>query len=208
MVGAVGEKPSQMPRSLSPSAIAAMGRRLWPRIDEEEAMIYATHLSPSEARYARTKAERASFIVSEAISDTRLMAKAREGLEASQHGISMLWGEFLQWEASRRREDHSRQASAAGMHGELRVAPRVRDVVTALSAVERELFEHCVRTLCGEPFVDNVTKFALPSPPIVLCLYQNGPFQFVYRILNNTGVDLLVVSWVPEVPSIADWDGG
>ena len=56
------------------------------------------HLSAEEARYERAKAERATFIVSEAISDPHLMVAALDGIEAYERGRGMLWPEFLRWE--------------------------------------------------------------------------------------------------------------
>lgn len=51
-------------------------------IDEEDTVIQARHLSPERVRFERAKAERANFIVSEAISDPELTRQALDGLEA------------------------------------------------------------------------------------------------------------------------------
>ena len=70
---------------------------------------------------------------------------------------------------------------------------------------DRQQFEDDVQAICANPAIDNVTKFALPSPPIVLVLFQNGPFRMVYQNHNVVGVDLLHVGWAEEVPSIEEW---
>lgn len=81
----------------------------------------------------------------------------------------------------------------------------MRDLVTSLPKEARELFERDVLALCANPTIDNVTKFPLPSPPIVLVLYQDGPYRMVYRIHSVVGVDLLHLSWAEDVPTIDEW---
>jgi mRNA-degrading endonuclease RelE of RelBE toxin-antitoxin system len=168
-------------------------------------MIQARHLSPEQARYERAKAERANYIVSEAIGDVDLMAKAFEGVEASQRGISLLWSEFLRWENSRHGKEDAR-IEHFGSKYELRVSPRVRDIITTLAPDDRANLEHALEEVSANALIDNVTKFALPYPPAVFILYQKGPFRIVYRIINSIVVDLLNLSWAEDVPSIADWN--
>lgn len=168
-------------------------------------MIQARQLSPEQTRYERAKAERANYIVSEAISDAELMAQVFDGLEASQRGISLLWSEFLRWE----NDHHGKYDAPVGHLGtkfELRLAPRVRDIVTNLAPDDRARLEHALEDLSANAYIDNVTKFSLPYPPSVFVLYQDGPFRIVYRILNSVVADLLNLSWAADVPSIAEWD--
>lgn len=169
--------------------------------------MHRPRLSPEEVRFERAKAERANFIVSEAIGDPQFMKQALDGIEPCDRGISMLWPEFLLWE-SRRRGESAEPAKnvVAGLRFEPRVSPRVRDLVASLTNAERALFEQSLIGLCTNPFIDNVTKFSLPYPPVVLFLYQDGPFRIIYRIVSGAVIDLLNLSWAPDVPSIAEWD--
>ena len=169
-------------------------------------MLQARHLSPDRVKFERAKAERASYVVSEALSDPGLITEALNGLEAVDRGRGLLWQEFLRWENSRRSVDAGGHETLLHASVELRLAPRVRDLVTMLPSEERAEFERDVQAICDNSAIDNVTKFALPSPPIVLVLYQNGPFRMVYQNHNVTGVDLLYLGWADEVPSIEDWD--
>jgi hypothetical protein len=188
-------------------AATELGRvhRVVAGVNEEDAMLHSHHLSPEAVRLERARAERANYIVSEAISDPNFIRQAATGLDSSQHGVSMLWREFLRWEASDRRHEEAEQVSVLGLHLELRLAPRVRDIVTHLSPADRQLFENSLLALCDNPSIDNITKFAVPSPPIVLALYQDGPFRVVYRVLGDTGVDVLNVGLAPEVPTLEQW---
>jgi hypothetical protein len=169
-------------------------------------MLQARHLSPDRVKFERAKAERASYVVSEALSDPGLITEALNGLEAVDRGKGLLWQEFVRWEISRHGAEASGHEILLHASVELRLAPRVRDLVTNLHREERALFERDVQAICDISAIDNVTKFALPSPPIVLVLYQNGPFRLVYQNHNVTGVDLLYLGWADEVPSIEDWD--
>jgi len=169
-------------------------------------MALVHHLSAEEARYERAKAERATFIVSEAISDPHLMVAALDGIEAYERGRGMLWPEFLRWELSRRGEGLS------GEHGpswtlkfEPRVCPRVRDLVTTLASEDRARFEKSLGALCTRPYLDNVSKFSVAYPPLVLSLYQDEAFRIVYRMSSSVVVDLLNLDGAPDVPSVANW---
>jgi hypothetical protein len=93
-----------------------------------------------------------------------------------------------------------------GVKFEVRVTPRVRDLVASLKSDDRSTFDHSLDTLCSNPYLDNVTKFAVPYPPEVLFLYQDDAFRIVYRIVDNVTVDLLNLSWAPLVPTVAEWD--
>src|SRR5258708_29480413 len=119
-------------------------------------MVQARHLSPERMRFERAKAERASYIVSEALSDRILVTESLAGLEATERGLCLLWQEFLRWENSRRgRETDGRQT---GLHVsvELRLAPRVRDLVSRMPPEERQQFEDDVQAICTNPAIDNV----------------------------------------------------
>jgi hypothetical protein len=170
-------------------------------------MALGHHLSAEEVRYERAKAERATFIVSEAISDPHLMVAALDGIEAYERGRGMLWPEFLRWELSRHGE------GLFGEHGpswtlkfEPRVCPRVRDLVTTLGPDDRARFEQSLGALCTRPYIDNVSKFSVAYPPVVLSLYQDEAFRIVYRMSSSVVVDLLNIDGAPDVPSVADWD--
>jgi hypothetical protein len=89
---------------------------------------------------------------------------------------------------------------------ELRLSSRVRDLVTSLPPDDRAVFEQCVDALCTNPYLDNVTNFAVVYPPAVLLLHQDGPFRMVYRIAGGVVVDLLNLDLAPDVPSIAEWE--
>jgi hypothetical protein len=82
----------------------------------------------------------------------------------------------------------------------------VRDLVWSLKPDDRATFDHSLDTLCSNAYIDNVSKFAVPYPPVVLFLYQDDAFRIVYRIVDNVMVDLLNLSWAPLVPTIAEWD--
>ena len=71
---------------------------------EEATVIQARLLSPEDIRLERAKAERANFIVSEALGDPELLRHALEGLHANDRGVGLFWIDFLHWEASRRDE--------------------------------------------------------------------------------------------------------
>lgn len=170
-------------------------------------MITARRMSPEELRYERAKAERANFIVSEALCDPELVARALEGLEATTRGISMLWPEFLNWEKTRHHgQPIPEHDPLRGARFEPRVAPRVRDLVANLPPEDRARFDQKLATLCANPYLDNLTRFALPYPPVVLSLYQDGPFRIIYRVVNNAVVDLLNLDTAPYVPSVSEWD--
>jgi hypothetical protein len=169
-------------------------------------MIQARPLSPERVRFERAKAERASYIVSEALSDPVLETEALNGLAATERGLCLLWQEFLRWENTRRGVEADSKHSGLHVNVELRLAPRVRDLIIGLPPEERRLLELDIQELCANPTIDNVTKFALPSPPIVLILYQKGPYRMVYQNHNVVGVDLLYVGWAEQVPSIEEWE--
>jgi hypothetical protein len=162
-------------------------------------------LSPEQMRIERAKAERASYIVSEALSDRVLETEALNGLEATERGLCLLWQEFLRWENTRRGVEADSQHAKLHVNVELRLAPKVRDLLIRLSPDDRQLLELDVQEICANPTIDNVTKFALPSPPIVLILYQKGPYRVVYQNHNVVGVDLLYVDRAEQVPSIEEW---
>ncbi len=92
------------------------------------------------------------------------------------------------------------------MKFELQLAPHVRDVVAGLAPDDRAEFERAMDEVCSNPYVDNVSRFALPCPPLTLLLYQAGPFRVVYRIVDDIMVDLLNLSAAPYVPPIEEWD--
>jgi len=164
-------------------------------------------LSSQEAKFERAKAERANFIVSEVVGDLQFMTHALNGIEPCEHGIGMLWPEFLQWEKLRLGQtDASEKNTSSGLKFQPRVAPRVRDIVSGLAPDDRVAFERCLSALCTNPYIDNVTKFSVAYPPVILFMYQDGPFRIVYRITGGSVVDLLNVGWAPAVPSISSWD--
>jgi hypothetical protein len=162
-------------------------------------------LSSEQMRFERAKAERASYIVSEALSDPILETEALSGLEATERGLCLLWQEFLRWENTRRGIEADSKHSDLHLNVELRLAPRVRDLLIGLSPADRRLLELAIQQICANPTIDNVTRFALPSPPIVLVLYQNGPYRVVYQHHHVVGVDLLYVGQAEQVPSIEEW---
>jgi mRNA-degrading endonuclease RelE of RelBE toxin-antitoxin system len=92
------------------------------------------------------------------------------------------------------------------MKYELRLAPHVRDLVAGLAPDDRAQFERAMDDVGNNPYIDNVSKFALPCPPELLCLYQAGPFRVVYRIIDDVVVDLLNLSAAPYVPPIEEWN--
>ena len=89
---------------------------------------------------------------------------------------------------------------------EVRVTPRVRDLIANLAPDDRASFEQHLDVLTNDPYVDNLTKFAVAYPPVVVQLYQDGPYRIVYRIVSNTIVDLLNIGIAPYVPPVAEWD--
>lgn len=164
-------------------------------------------LSSQEAKFERAKAERANFIVSEAVGDLPFMSQALGGIEPCEHGIGMLWPEFLQWERFRLgHTETNEKITGPKLKFQPRVAPRVRDVVSSLSPDDRAGFERRLSALCTDPYIDNVTKFSVAYPPVILFLYQDGPFRIVYRITGGSVIDLLNVGWAPTVPAISEWD--
>ncbi|HLH73778.1 MAG TPA: hypothetical protein VKX96_10885 [Chloroflexota bacterium] len=170
-------------------------------------MVTLHRLSPQQAKYERAKAERANYIVSEVISDPQFMSQGIRGIESCEHGICMLWPEFLQWESAQFGQDapHAKDQGPK-LKFTPRVAPRVRDFIASLTHDDRILFEHHLAALCTNPHIDNVTKFSVPYPPIILFLYQDGPFRILYRIVGGTVVELLNVGEASYVPSIDEWD--
>lgn len=168
-------------------------------------MAHVHHLSADEVKYEHAKAERAAFVVSEAISEPDLMRRALESLEGINRGIGMLWPEFLRWEQITHGHSDDR-AEIPTWKFEPRVAPRVRDLISALTPEERARFQQSLETLCANPYLDNVTKFSVAYPPQVLSLYQDDAFRVVYRIVSGVVVDLLNFDWAEEIPSIAQWD--
>ncbi|HUX86525.1 MAG TPA: hypothetical protein VMW65_05950 [Chloroflexota bacterium] len=164
-------------------------------------------LSLQEVKFERAKAERANFIVSEVVGDLQFMTHALNGIEPCEHGIGMLWPEFLQWETLQLGQtDTIERTTGPGPKYQPRVAPRVRDIVSGLTPDDRVAFERCLSALCTNPYIDNITKFSVAYPPVILFLYQDGPIRIVYRITGGSIIDLLNVGWVTGIPSIADWD--
>lgn len=83
---------------------------------------------------------------------------------------------------------------------------RALHFIAGLTQEEKAQLRHCIDALRLDPWVDNVTKFVYPVPPLVFCLYQDGPFRIVYRVKNNEVVDILNISPAPYAPLVHEWD--
>lgn len=83
---------------------------------------------------------------------------------------------------------------------------RALHFIDGLTPDEKAQLRHCLEALRLDPYIDNITKFSAPYPPVVFCLYQDGPFRIVYRLKQNTVIDILNISPAPYVPPIHKWD--
>ncbi len=86
------------------------------------------------------------------------------------------------------------------------LARRVLHFIAGLSEDEKGELRHAIASLRADPYVDNLTKFPYPAPPLVFNLYQDGPFRIIYRIKDNDTVIILNISPAPYVPPPHEWD--